>query len=259
MPRLTHKRPTGNKKSDAEKAYGSYWNAVVNQAADSNAITASPSSAAQNAKFNLAKQNYLTNFKQDQVMRALDAVGLVIPGAGIMSTALKSLNKVTQNAKKIASNIEKHIDQKIESFTEKVDSVVNTVGSVIDNTDFNDIVDDLNFNETNLRDDNYTSFESYWNKAVSQAENNATVAYNRQKEFFQNQHQWEAADLKAAGFNPVLTASGGFGHSSAASVAQASTPSMASFEADSNNLIDMIVGIAKVIGTVINAAKKASN
>ena len=37
----------------------------------------------------------------------------------------------------------------------------------------------------------------------------AKAAYNRQKEFYQNQHQWEVADLKKAGLNPILSATHG--------------------------------------------------
>jgi hypothetical protein len=33
-------------------------------------------------------------------------------------------------------------------------------------------------------------------------------AYDRQKEFYQNRHQWEVKDLEAAGLNPILSALG---------------------------------------------------
>lgn len=38
-------------------------------------------------------------------------------------------------------------------------------------------------------------------------------AWQRQKEAMQNAHQWEVADLRAAGLNPILSATGGSGAS----------------------------------------------
>lgn len=42
---------------------------------------------------------------------------------------------------------------------------------------------------------------------------NAAINHAYQKEFAQNAHQWEAEDLKKAGYNPALTATGGSGAS----------------------------------------------
>ena len=42
---------------------------------------------------------------------------------------------------------------------------------------------------------------------------NAAINHAYQKEFAQNAHQWEMADLKKAGLNPALTATGGAGAS----------------------------------------------
>lgn len=40
---------------------------------------------------------------------------------------------------------------------------------------------------------------------------NANKAWNRQKQAAQSAHQWEVADLRAAGLNPILSATGGNG------------------------------------------------
>lgn len=54
----------------------------------------------------------------------------------------------------------------------------------------------------------------------SSAKKAATVAWERQKEVLQNQHQWEMKDLEKAGLNPALTL-GDIGGSGGASVGQA--------------------------------------
>ena len=50
-----------------------------------------------------------------------------------------------------------------------------------------------------------TGATSASNQAYKQSVNLANMSYQQQKEFAQNAHQWEAEDLKKAGYNPALT------------------------------------------------------
>ena len=60
---------------------------------------------------------------------------------------------------------------------------------------------------------NMTGASSSAAQAQRYAVTNAKLNNKFQKEFAQNAHQWEMADLKAAGLNPALTATGGSGAS----------------------------------------------
>lgn len=55
----------------------------------------------------------------------------------------------------------------------------------------------------------------------------ANKAYTRQKEMMKNAHQWEVEDLRKAGLNPILSATGGSG-ASASSVGMAVSPDFGS-------------------------------
>lgn len=58
--------------------------------------------------------------------------------------------------------------------------------------------------------------------ATSAQQSQNSFNYRTQKEFAQNAHQWEMADLEKAGLNPALTATGGSGASASGGGAYAS-------------------------------------
>lgn len=59
----------------------------------------------------------------------------------------------------------------------------------------------------------YQGITSSAKQAQGYAVTNALMNHQMQKEFAQNAHQWEMEDLKKAGLNPALTATGGSGAS----------------------------------------------
>lgn len=81
------------------------------------------------------------------------------------------------------------------------------------------------------------------------AENAASTAYERQKDFYQHRHQWEVEDLKAAGLNPILSATNG--STPMPSIQQAVTPAGASSSQGSNS--------AKALELLINAKGKEND
>lgn len=76
-------------------------------------------------------------------------------------------------------------------------------------------------------------------RAFGQSKYLAGLSYKQQKEFAQNAHQWEAEDLKKAGFNPALTT----GASSAGAIAGGgSTGGSGSAVSSGIDLISSIAG-----------------
>lgn len=122
-------------------------------------------------------------------------------------------------------------------------------------SNFSDLLDKFNTNQKALAEWNNEQSLALWQKQADFNAAQADLAWERQKEYAQNAHRWEMADLRAAGLNPVLTATGGSG-ANLGSVSAASVSSPESYGASSNQTVDMIVGVGSLILSLLNSAKK---
>lgn len=96
------------------------------------------------------------------------------------------------------------------------------------------------------------SFGSIFGQIAGQVANKATdflfsnyqanKAWSRQKQAAQSAHQWEVADLKAAGLNPILSATGGNG---------ANLPSVAVAQ-NANSEAPNIIGMMSALQSIRN-------
>jgi hypothetical protein len=70
------------------------------------------------------------------------------------------------------------------------------------------------------------------NAAFNQSQSATALAFERNKYLYQNRYQWAVEDMKKAGLNPILAASGGFSVGSSPSVQSAQA-----FQANNSNLL----------------------
>lgn len=82
----------------------------------------------------------------------------------------------------------------------------------------------------------------------------AEINNKYQKEFAQNAHQWEMQDLKKAGLNPILTATGGNGAS-----ASGGGVNSAQMQSSGINPIDSLIGTINGIQTAKKTASENAN
>lgn len=94
---------------------------------------------------------------------------------------------------------------------------------------------------------------NFWNQINGTWQNQqfnaqqATIAYNRQKEMAQNQYQWAVEDMKKSGLNPAMMyASGGGGNTA---------PSTANASGTNTQSMNIIGSVSQFINSITNAVK----
>lgn len=155
---------------------------------------------------------------------------------------------------------EKSADGLHNVWTEKGADVINesgllkepvSAGSSVSGSSGNSSGDDWT---TKLYDTLYTSQKNLMLDNSAEAERLWNLQKDWQTEMANTAHQREAADLRAAGFNPVLTAIGGGMGQGASTGGSTANPSFAPMQ--SNDTADLIVAIGSVVSSLVNDVKR---
>lgn len=140
-------------------------------------------------------------------------------------------------------------------WTEKGADMINASGLLNEKVSAGSVSDsDSDDWTTKLYDTLYTSQKNLLKDNSAEAERLWNLQKDWQTEMANTAHQREAADLRAAGFNPVLTAIGGGMGQGASTGGSTANPSFAPMQ--SNDTADLVIAIGSVISDLVNNVKR---
>lgn len=140
-------------------------------------------------------------------------------------------------------------------WTEKGADMINSSGLLDEKVSAGSVSDsDSDDFSSNLFNALYTSQKNLMQANSAEAERLWNLQKDWQTEMANTAHQREAADLRAAGFNPVLTAIGGGMGQGASTGGSTANPSFAPMQ--SNDTADLVIAIGSVISDLVNNVKR---